>query len=64
MYLNTLIPSNTCSKIWTSTIYYLLLCLKLAGRVANSEDPDETPHSAATHLGLQFAQACLFEYLW
>ena len=29
-----------------------MLCLKIAGRVANSVDPDETPHSAASHLGL------------
>ena len=29
-----------------------MLCLKIAGWVANSVDPDETPHSAASHLGL------------
>ena len=29
-----------------------MLCLKIAGLVANSVDPDETPHSAASHLGL------------
>ena len=29
-----------------------MLCLKIAGRVANSVDPDETPRSAASHLGL------------
>ena len=29
-----------------------MLCLKIAGRVANSVDPDEMPHSAASHLGL------------
>ena len=29
-----------------------MLCLKLAGWVANSVDQDETPHSAASHLGL------------
>ena len=32
------------SHIWTSTIYYPLLCLKITGWVANSVDPDETPH--------------------
>ena len=39
-------------KIWTSTIHYPMLCLKIAGWVANSVDPDETPRSAASHLGL------------
>ena len=29
-----------------------MLCLKIAGWVANSVDPDETPHSVASHLGL------------
>ena len=33
------------------------LCLKIAVRVANSVDPDETPHSAL------FAKACLSEYI-
>ena len=41
-----------CSKIWTSTIHYPMLCLKNAGWVANSVDPDETPRSAVSHLGL------------
>ena len=29
-----------------------MLCLKIAGGVANSVDPNETPRSAASHLGL------------
>ena len=29
-----------------------MLCLKIAGCVANSVDPDEMPHSAASQLGL------------
>ena len=29
-----------------------MLCLKIAGWLANSEDPDETPQNAASHLGL------------
>ena len=29
-----------------------MLCLKIAGWQANNVDPDETPHSAASHLGL------------
>ena len=32
--------------------YYLLLCLIIAECVANSADPDEMPHSVASHLGL------------
>ena len=44
----------TCSKIWTSAIYYLMLCLKIAGWVANNVYPDESPSSAASHLGLHY----------
>ena len=29
-----------------------MLCLKIAGRVASSVDPDEMLHFAASHLGL------------
>ena len=29
-----------------------MLCLKIAGRVANNVDPDDTPRFAASHLGL------------
>ena len=29
-----------------------MLCLKIAGRVANRVDPNESPHSAASHLEL------------
>ena len=29
-----------------------MLCLKIAGSVANSVDPDKTPHFAVSHLGL------------
>ena len=47
-------PYHICSKIWTSTIHYPMLCLKIAGWVANSVDPDETPRSAASHLGLNW----------
>ena len=57
------------SKIWTSKIYYPMLCLKIAGWVANSIDTDEMPYSAASHLGLQclLRPVCLFvcvEVLW
>ena len=51
-YSDTSTPYHTCSKIWTSAIYYSMLCLKIAEWVANSVDPDESPRSAATHLGL------------
>ena len=51
-YSDTSTPYHTCSKIRTSTIHYLMLCLKIAGWVANSVDPDETPRSVASHLGL------------
>ena len=52
-YSDTSTPYHIlCTKIWTSTIHYPMLCLKIAGWVANSVDPDETPCSAASHLGL------------
>ena len=41
-----------------------MLCLKIAGWVANSVDPDEMSHTAVSHLGLHFAQACLSKYIW
>ena len=52
-YSDTSIPYHTCSKLWTSTIYYPMLCLNIAGWVPNSVDPDEMPHFVASHLGLQ-----------
>ena len=51
-YSDTSTPYHICSNIWTSKIHYPMLCLKIAGWVANSVDPDETPRSAASHLGL------------
>ena len=30
------------------------MCLKIPGRVANSVDPDQTPRSAASDLGLHY----------
>ena len=55
-------PYHTCSKILTSTIYYPILWLKIAGWVANSVDPDETLHSAASHLGLHclLSPVCIY----
>ena len=51
-YSDTSTPYHICSKIWTSTIYYPMLCQKIAGWMTNSVDPVETPRSAASHLGL------------
>ena len=36
----------------TFPFYYPLTSLKSAGEVANREDPDQTPRSAASDLGL------------
>ena len=36
-----------------------MLCLNIAGSVSNSLDPDETPRSAASHLGLH----CLLRHI-
>ena len=34
------------AKTWTSLLYYLLLCLKIAGWMTNSVDPDQRgPHN-------------------
>ena len=45
-------------------MYYPMLCLKIAGWVANSVVPDETPHSAAPHQGLHclLKPVCLNKY--
>ena len=46
--------------------YYPMLCLKIAGWAANSVDnvdPDETPHSAASHQGLHCLRRRLPEYI-
>ena len=51
-YSDTSTPYHKCSKILISTIYYPLLCLKVVGCGANSVDPDELLHFAASHLGL------------
>ena len=50
---NTLAPYITCLKHRIGAFFYLLICLKAARRMANSGDPDQTPHSAASDLGLQ-----------
>ena len=50
-----LVLGHTCPKIWNSSCYYLLMCLKYCC-MANSVDPDQMPHSVASHLGLHCLQ--------
>ena len=41
-----------------------MLCLKVAGRVANSADPDKMPHSEMLHSGYTLlAKVCLSKYI-
>ena len=49
-YLSYNYLSNSCPTV--KSIYYSLMCLKVAGCVANSVDPDQMPHSVASDLGL------------
>ena len=44
--------SDSSTPYHTFTICYPMLCLKIAWWAANSVDPDETLHSAGSHLGL------------
>ena len=44
------------SKIWTNTIYYPVLCLKIARWVANSVDPDIT----GNHLTIVWPQTMVY----
>ena len=37
-------------------VYYILMCLKECWMYANSVDPDQTPRSAASDLGLHCLQ--------
>ena len=53
-------PLTHFIQIWTSTIYYPMLCLKIAGWVANNVDPDETLQFVASHMGLH----CLLRPVW
>ena len=57
---DTSAPYQTCSKIWT--IYYPILCLKIAGLLANSIDPDEMPQYAVIAL-IAFC-ICLDTFTW
>ena len=49
---SNIIPYYTCPKFWLSPFYYLLICLKTTGWVANSVDPDQMPQNVASDLGL------------
>ena len=53
-YLDALTPYHTCSKFCKCLFYYFLKSLKIA--VANSVDPDQTPRSAVSDLGLHCLQ--------
>ena len=59
-YSDTSSKPYFCSKNWTSTMYYPMLCLNISGWVANSVNPDEKPRSVASHLGLH----CLPWTVW
>ena len=48
----TLIPYYACPKLEQVHFTYLLICLKTDGWGANSVDPDQMPHVAASDLGL------------
>ena len=37
-YSDNSTPYHNCTKFWTSTVYYPMLCLKIAGSVANRVD--------------------------
>ena len=49
-YLDALTPYHPCPKHWT--FYYWLMCLRTAGWVVNSVDPDQMPQNVASDLGL------------
>ena len=51
-----------CTYIWISQFYDLLICVKATETMANSVNPDQTPRSAPSDLGLH----CLlrFVYYW
>ena len=64
-YFNTSAPSHTCSKIWTSTIHYLFLCLKIAWMSGEQCRPWwDTTFCSVSYGSTLYAQACLSKYLW
>ena len=55
-YPDILTPYHTCPKILNKSFYWLS---KNAGLMENSADPDQTPRSAASDLGLH----CLLRHV-
>ena len=49
---DTCIPCLSCPNNWTSVFFLFYICLYPSGWVANSEDPDQMLHPAASDLGL------------
>ena len=47
-----------------TAFYYLLMCLKTAGWVANSVDPDQMPQNVASDLGLYCLLGHAVPILW
>ena len=51
-YWSSKFPYHTCLTFEQSPFDLLSVCLKYTGWTANSVDPDQTPRSAASDLGL------------
>ena len=52
-------PINEVHKV----LVHIKLNAKIARNMANSADPDKTPHFAASHLGLPFCKCFLFRFV-
>ena len=63
-YLNIWTTYHTCSKIWTSLFYYLIMCPKIAGWVKSCVDPDQTWHSVVSDLSLPQLLKPVFQITW
>ena len=61
--IRTPLPYHTCSKIWTSPFYHLMLCLKTSRWMANSVDPVQMPQCSIWSGSTLFAQAHLSKHL-
>ena len=58
--MNILTPYHTRLKVSAGPFDYLFMCIKIAGCVANSIDPDEMLYSSVSDLGLH----CLLWQPW
>ena len=58
-YWDTVSTNHTSPKIWNSPFYYVLMCVNIAVYMANWADPDQTPTSAASDLGLHCLQTLI-----